>query len=391
MGVDEFVEELERIKGIGLYRELKTIEGPQGPRVRIGGREVILLCSNNYLGLASHPALKEAAKEAIERYGFGACASRLVSGTMKIHVELEERIADFKGHEASLLFNSGYHANLGLITTLAGRGDLILSDKLNHASIIDGCRLSGATFKRYPHRAMDFLEGLLKRYSGRGTTLIVTDGVFSMDGDIAPIGELLWLKERYGAILVIDDAHGTGVLGRSGRGTLEHLGIKDPSIIEVGTFGKAFGSFGAFVAGKREVIDLVRNRARTFIYTTALPPPVCAASLAAIEVVEREPERRQILLEKASFMRRALKERGLDTMGSETHIIPILVGDPRRCVEVSSRLLDEGIFIQSIRPPTVPLGTSRLRLTLTADHSMEEVEYALETLSSLLQETGHVP
>ena len=386
-----FSEELERIRGAGLYRDFRTIEGPQGPRVRIGGREVILLCSNNYLGLASHPALMEAAKEAMDRYGFGACASRLVSGTMKIHVELEERVADFKGHEASLLFNSGYHANLGLITALAGKGDTILSDRLNHASLVDGCRLSGATFKRYPHRDMNFLEGLLKRYSGRGTTLIVTDGVFSMDGDMAPLRELLWLKERYGAILVIDDAHGTGVLGRSGRGTLEHLGIKDPSIIEVGTFGKAFGSFGAFVAGRREVIDLVRNRARTFIYTTALPPPVCAASLAAIGIVEREPERREALLDKASFMRRALRERGFDILGSETHIIPILIGDPRRCVEVSTRLLEEGIFIQAIRPPTVPLGTSRLRITLTAEHSMEEIGYALETLSSLLQGAGNVP
>lgn len=384
-------EELDRIKAAGLYRGFRTIEGPQGPRVRIGGREVILLCSNNYLGLASHPALKEAAKEAIERYGFGACASRLVSGTMKIHMELEERIADFKGHEASILFNSGYHANLGLITTLAGRGDLILSDKLSHASIVDGCRLSGATFKRYPHKDMDFLEGLLKRSSGRGKTLIVTDGVFSMDGDIAPMRELVWLKERYGAILVIDDAHGTGVLGRSGRGTLEHLGIKDPSIIEVGTFGKAFGSFGAFVAGKREVIDLVRNRARTFIYTTALPPPVCAASLAAIEIVEKEPERRQALLEKASFLRKALKEKGFNTLGSETQIIPILIGDPRRCLDMSVRLLEEGIFIQAIRPPTVPLGTSRLRVTLSSEHSMEEIEYTLRTLSSLLQVVGDVP
>ena len=385
------LEEIRRIKEAGLYREFRTIEGPQGPRVRIGGREVILLCSNNYLGLASHPALVEAAKKAMETYGFGACASRLVSGTMKPHVELEERVADFKGREGAILFNSGYQANVGLITSLAGRGDIILADKFNHASLVDGCLLSGALFKRYPHGDMDFLEGLLKRHHGRGRVLIVTDGVFSMDGDVAPLKDLVWLKERYGATLIVDDAHGTGVLGRGGRGSLEALGIKDESIIEVGTFGKAFGSFGAFVVGRKEVIELLRNRARSFIYTTALPPAVAAASLAAIEIVEREPERRSSLLEKASFVRETLRQRGFDTLGSRTHIIPLLVGDPRACIRMSERLLEEGIFIQAIRPPTVPLGTSRLRITVCADHSMKDLDYAVETISSLLKEEVHAP
>lgn len=377
-------EKLNQLKDAGLYRTLRTVDGEQGPRIKIDGREVLLLCSNNYLGLASHPYVKEAAKRAIDRYGLGAGASRLVSGTMKAHIELEERLAAFKGRESALVFNSGYHANIGLITALLGRGDYCISDKLNHASIIDGCLLSGANFKRYPHKDMNALEEILRSIQNtKNSRLIITEGIFSMDGDIAPLKELVWLKERYGAMLMIDDAHGTGVMGNKGRGTIEHLGIDDDSIIEMGTLGKALGSFGAFVAGRKELIEFIINKARSFIYTTALPPSICAASIAALDIVEKEPERRSTLLKKASYFRGELKAAGFNTLESEAHIIPVLIGDNRLCLEISQRLLSEGVFIQAIRPPTVPDGTSRLRISLIYDHDMKDIDYALEVLKKI--------
>ena len=385
---EAFSKELQSLKDRGLYRDLRLIDSIQGPRVEMDGREVIVLCSNNYLGLSSHPYVMDRAKEAIDRYGSGAGASRLVSGTMKIHTELEERIADFKGSEAAILFNSGYHANIGVITSLVGRGDTILSDRLKHASIIDGAILSRANLIRYPHMDIDSLENLLKRYSNnRGKrTLVITEGIFSMDGDIAPLKEIVELSKRYGALLLIDDAHGTGVLGERGRGTLEHLGIRDDSIIEMGTFGKALGSFGAFVAGRREVIDIIRNRARSFIYTTALPPSVCGASIAALELVDREPERRKRLLKMAGELREGLKGSGFNTLKSNAHIIPLLIGGNAPALEMSYRLLKEGIFIQAIRPPTVPDGTSRLRITPMSEHRADELRYALEAIRGIGRE-----
>lgn len=385
---DVFSRELQSLKDRGLYRGLRSTDSIQGPRVEMDGREVIVLCSNNYLGLSSHPYVMEKAKEAMDRYGSGAGASRLVSGTMKIHMELEERIADFKGREAAILFNSGYHANIGVITSLVGRGDTILSDRLNHASIIDGAILSRANLIRYPHMDIGFLENLLKRHSNNKgkRTLVITEGIFSMDGDIAPLKEIVELSKRYGALLLIDDAHGTGVLGERGRGTLEHLGIRDDSIIEMGTFGKALGSFGAFVAGRREVIDIIRNRARSFIYTTALPPSVCGASIAALELVDREPERRERLLKMAGELRDGLRRSGFDTLKSNAHIIPLLIGENTPALEMSSRLLKEGIFIQAIRPPTVPDGTSRLRITPMSEHRTDELRYALEAIRGIGRE-----
>lgn len=380
-------EELERIRASGLERELTTIQGPQGPVVRIAGQDVMLLCSNDYLGLANHPALKEAATKAIERYGTGAGASRLVSGSMEPHHELEGRIARFKGCEAALLFNSGYQANIGLITALASRassrGD-IFSDKANHASIVDGCILSRAKVKRYPTRDVHALETLLKRSSAR-TKLIITDGVFSMDGAIAPLKDIASLLDRYEAMLIVDDAHGTGVLGARGRGTLEYAGLVDnhPSIIQMGTLGKAFGSFGAFIAGSRELVKLLVNRARPFIYSTALPPAVCAASIAAIDIIENEPERRRLLWQNVSTFKNTIANAGLDTMNSLTQIIPIITGDADRTMRISRTLLDKGIFIQGIRPPTVPHGASRLRVSISAAHTTE----ALKKAACAIQET----
>lgn len=381
--------ELSQLKDAGLYRYLRLVEGSQGPRVKMDGREVILLCSNNYLGLANHPEVKRAAIEAIERYGLGAGASRLVSGSMGPHKELEERLARFKGTEASLVFNSGYHANIGIISSLVGRGDVIFADKLNHASIVDACILSRAEVKRYPHCDLNGLERSLKNAS-RTTNhasrkLIITDGIFSMDGDVAPLKGLSELAERYGCMLIVDDAHATGVLGANGRGTLEYLGIENPDIIQMGTLGKALGGFGGFVAGPKALIDYLINKARPFIYTTALPPAVSAATIRALEVIEREPSLRKGLWDRVEYFRKGLKDAGLNTMMSETHIIPILVGDTDRTMEVSRGLLERGVFIQGIRPPTVPEGMSRLRVTLMANHPWDDLEYAMEAIKEVMK------
>lgn len=380
---NHILEELSKLTAQGLRRGLKLVEGPQGPRVRIDGKEVILLCSNDYLGLASHPLVKEAAIRAVEIFGAGAGASRLVSGNMEPHAELEERIRRFKGTEAALLFNSGYNANMGCITALADRSTEIFSDRLNHASIVDACVLSRAKIKRYPNRDMDSLESMLKLSKAR-KKLIVTDSVFSMDGTIAPLKEIAGLLERYNAMLLVDDAHATGVLGKRGTGSLEHLGIDHPSIIQMGTLGKALGSFGAFIAGPEELIELLISRARPFIYTTALPPAVCASATKAIDIIEENPAIREKLLENTLFFKKGLEAERLDIMGSATQIIPVKVGDAGKTMDLSRKLLERGVFIQGIRPPTVPEGTSRLRITLTATHTKEDLEYALSSIKEVL-------
>ncbi|MFQ5585740.1 MAG: 8-amino-7-oxononanoate synthase [Thermodesulfobacteriota bacterium] len=386
MTLDFLAEELEELRARGLYRTTRSIEGPQGPRVTIDGKNLLNLSSNNYLGLADHPKIKKAAAKALQRYGAGAGASRLVSGDMPPHRELEVHLARFKGTEAALLFNSGYHANLAIITALVGRGDVILSDRLNHASLIDAAILSRSKIKRYPHCDTDTLGRFLREHRQSRRRLIVTDGLFSMDGDIAPLKEIARLAERYDAILMVDDAHATGTLGEHGRGSLEHHGIASSDIIQMGTLGKAIGSFGAFVAGRRELIDYLINRARPFIFTTALPPSVCAASSAALEIIREEPELIEALRERAAFMRSALKAAGLNTMTSESQIIPLLIGDPEKTVAVSDSLLAEGLYVQAIRPPTVPAGTSRLRITVMATHSFDDLRSAARTITKVIAE-----
>lgn len=371
-------EELERIRAAGLKRVLKTVESPQGPVVTVDGRECVLLCSNDYLGLANRPEVKAAAREAIERWGFGSGASRLVSGNMTPHAELEERLRSFKRTEAAILFNSGYQANIGLISALSDRSTEIFSDRLNHASIVDACRLSLATVKRYPNRDTDSLERLLKK-STAGYKLIITDGVFSMDGSLAPLKEITGLLERYNATLIVDDAHSTGVLGATGRGTLEHFGIDHPSIVQMGTLGKALGTFGAYVAGSKPLVELLVSKARSFIYTTALPPSVAAASIAAIDIIEREPGLKERLWANVEFFKENLPD-GIDTLGSPTQIIPVIIGNASRTMEISARLFERGVFIQGIRPPTVPEKTSRLRVTVTAAHERAHLEKALEAI-----------
>ncbi|HJV33735.1 8-amino-7-oxononanoate synthase [Geomonas sp.] len=376
-----FAEELQALRAEGLYRSMRTIHGAQGGRVELDGKDVLLLCSNNYLGLADHPVLKQAATDAIG-FGVGSGASRLVCGNMDLHERLEARIAAFKGTERALVFNSGYAANTGIISALVGRGDAIFSDRLNHASIVDGALLSRANFHRYPHRDTAALERLLQEKGGNGRRLIVTDGVFSMDGDIAPLDKLVQLARRYHALLMVDDAHGSGVLGDTGRGSAELFGVLDGIDVQMGTLGKGFGSFGAYAAASAEICDYLVNKARSFIFSTSLPPAVLAASIAAIDVVdspEGEQLRRRLASNVALFKER-LQGAGFDTMGSETQIVPIFVGPAEATMEFSRELLERGVFVQGIRPPTVPAGSCRLRCTIMATHEPAELEGAAEAI-----------
>jgi len=310
---------------------------------------------------------------------------------MQIHRRLEEKIARFKGTEAALLYPSGYMANIGIISALVGRGDMVFGDRLNHASIIDGCLLSGAEFRRYPHRDTDTLEHNIKMsYEGRWTKddgrkrLIVTDSIFSMDGDIAPLPELVELAKKYDCMLMVDEAHATGVLGKNGRGAIEHFGLDGDELIQMGTLGKAFGGFGAYVAGSKVLIDYLINKSRSFIYTTSLPPAVVAAAAAALKLIQDGTQLRRQLWDNVGFFKSGLKEMGLDTMESQTQIIPVLIGDNERAVDFSKRLFEKGVLIQAIRPPTVPKGKARLRISLMATHSKEDLQEALEVMEEVI-------
>ncbi len=378
---DFLTQELPRLQDEGLYRACHLIEGEQLPRVRIAGRSAVMLSSNNYLGLATHPRLKEAAREAIDLYGCGTGASRLISGNMELHERLEERIARFKGTEAALVFNSGYTANLGLLSSLVGDGDVVFSDELNHASIVDGCRLSRAEVKVYPHKDTAALEALLDKSRGARRKLIVTDGVFSMDGDIAPLPAIVSLARRYSAITMVDDAHATGVLGEDGRGVPSLFGLEHAVDVQMGTLSKALGCFGAYVAGSRSLTEFLVNKCRSFIFTTALPPPVVGSALAAFDLLADEPWRREALRANADFLRQGLRDQGYDVLGGETQIIPVLIGDAGRTVRLSQTLLEHGVFACGIRPPTVPEGKSRLRLTVMATHTREDLRLALDAFA----------
>jgi 8-amino-7-oxononanoate synthase len=374
-------DELARLSRDGLLRSLRRVESGQGPHVRIDGRTYVLMAGNNYLGLAGHPALKQAAIDAIGEFGIGSGASRLISGNTILHEKLEARLALFKQAESALVFNSGYAANLSLIPCLAPENGLVLLDRLSHASLIDGARLSGRPFRTYGHRDPDKLERLLRSRPARQAALIVTEGVFSMDGDIAPLVELVSLARRYEARILLDDAHATGVLGRNGRGSLEHFGIvPSEDVIQMGTLGKAVGTFGAFVTGPRDLIRYLLNTARSFIYTTSLPPAVCAASIAAIDLIEKEPERRERLWRNRTVLSDGIRDRGLDPGNSESPILPVLLGDSERAVRFSEILYERGILAPAIRPPTVPRGTSRIRMTAMSDHSAEDLNRVLNAL-----------
>jgi 8-amino-7-oxononanoate synthase len=374
-------DRLAEIKNRGLYRRMRSVSGPQGPRVLLDGKPVLLLCSNNYLGLADHPRVREAAAEAAMRYGAGSGASRLVSGNMTIHRRLEEQLAAFKRSEACLLFGSGYLANAGVVSTLAHEGDVVFSDELNHASIIDGCRLSKAETFVYDHCDTEHLEWGLRQAEGRGS-LIVTDGVFSMDGDVAPLERIVELAQRYDARVMVDDAHGTGAVGPDGRGAVAAAGLEDEVDVVVGTLGKSLGSYGAFVCCDKPMAKYLINSARTLIFSTALPPPAVAAAMAALGLLREQPRRVEKLQRNAQVLRDALADEGLPTPRSSTQIVPLIVGDAGDAVRASERALKRGIFAQAIRPPTVPAGTSRLRLALMASHTKSELREAARVLAA---------
>jgi glycine C-acetyltransferase/8-amino-7-oxononanoate synthase len=379
--VSEIHDRLEELRDLGLYRRMRMVSGPQGPRVLLDGKRVLLLCSNNYLGLADHPQVREAAAEAAMRYGVGTGASRLVSGNMTLHRRLEERLAEFKGSERCVLFGSGYLANVGVITALAREGDVVFSDALNHASIIDGCRLARAETFVYDHLDADHLEWGLREAGGRGS-LIVTDSVFSMEGDLAPLEHIAELARRYDARLMVDEAHATGVLGPGGRGLVAELGLEDEVDMLVGTLGKALGSYGAYACCDTEMARYLVNAARTLIFSTGPAPPVVAAALTALELVRENPRRIERVRRNAQTLREALAEQGLPVPPGETAIVPLVVGDAERAVAVCEQALHRGVFAQAIRPPTVPEGSSRLRLAAMACHNTAELQWAAAQLAA---------
>jgi glycine C-acetyltransferase/8-amino-7-oxononanoate synthase len=383
----EIEERLDELKQLGLYRRLRMVSGPQGPHVVLEGKPVLLLCSNNYLGFADHPRVRQAAADAAMRWGVGAGASRLISGTMTIHRRLEERLADFKRAESCLLFGSGYLANVGVISSLAGRGEVVFSDELNHASIVDGCRLSRAETFVYEHCDVDHLEWGLAQADGRGT-LIVTDGVFSMDGDIAPLEEIVELAHRYDARVVVDEAHGTGALGPGGRGAVAEAGLTDEVDVIVGTLGKALGSYGAYVCCDRSLAQYLINAARTLIYSTAPAPPAVAGALAALDLLEEQPRRVRKLQVNAEVLREELEAERFDVGASATQIVPLVFGDARLAMRVCEEALERGVFAQAIRPPTVPVGSSRLRLAVMASHTKTELRAAARELADAAKAAG---
>ncbi|KDR96636.1 8-amino-7-oxononanoate synthase [Peptoclostridium litorale DSM 5388] len=371
---------MSALKEKGLYREdFKHLSSEQAHKVEMEGKETILLGSNNYLGLCSDIRLKEAAIDATVKYGVGSGGSRLTTGSYDLHRALERKIADFKGTQASLIFNTGYMANVGVISSLCDRKWAIFSDKNNHASIVDGCLLNGSRLVRYKHCDMGDLERKIIEHRG-SSNLIVTDGVFSMDGDVAPLDCIVKLAKKYGAITMVDDAHGVGVLGEKGSGTVSHFRVDDEIDIQMGTLSKAIGSIGGYVAGKQCFIDYFRNFARSFIYSTSLPPASIAASLKAIEIIENEDSKRVHLLKMANGFKNKLTDAGFIVSDTITPIIPVIIGDAQKAVEISKSLLQEGIFIPAIRPPTVSNGTSRLRLSLMATHTDYELEYVFDKL-----------
>ncbi|HUW55482.1 MAG TPA: 8-amino-7-oxononanoate synthase [Planctomycetota bacterium] len=375
-----FDEEIAALKSAGLFRSLRTVEPIDGGRLRVDGREVVSFAGNDYLGLRRHPAVVSAAKAGIETYGAGAGASRLLAGTTPVHVELEAALARFTRRPRALVFPSGYQTNLGVLGALAGDDDVLLLDRLCHASLFDAARLSKADRRVYPHLDPEGLEGLLRKHAGARRRFVVTEGVFSMDGDVAPLAEIVRLADRHDAWLILDDAHALGVLGETGRGTSEHLGVAlGERTVCVATLSKALGSQGGFAAGPPEVIDLLVNRARSFIYTTGLSPGCASAALAALDLVT-DPAPRRHLLELSRLARRTLRQTFPDVPEGVTPIIPVVVGEVEETLVLSSRLFEAGVFAPAIRPPTVPTGTARLRISLSTDHTPADVDRLAETL-----------
>jgi 8-amino-7-oxononanoate synthase len=389
--MSEIERRLQELERAGLSRRLRLISGPQGPTVLLDGQPVLLLCSNNYLGLADHPNVREAAAQAAMRWGVGAGASRLISGTMTVHRRLEERLASFAGRQACLLFGSGYLANIGVIGALAATGETVFSDELNHASIVDGCRLSRAEVVVYRHGDVEHLLWSMRRHGGRGGRLIVTDSVFSMDGDVAPLQEIVEIARASGARVAVDEAHAIGTFGPDGRGALAEAGLEGEVDAIVGTLGKSLGSYGAYVCADEETIQYLINTARSFIFSTAPPPPAIAGALAALELLEERPHRVERLRSNARALRRSLALEGFPVTQDDMHIVPLLVGDARAAVRLCQEAIEQGVFAQAIRPPTVPDGTSRLRLAAMASHTASDMRLAAGVLASAAHKLGLDP
>ncbi|MFA0744822.1 MAG: hypothetical protein LASZOEIN_001621 [Candidatus Fervidibacter sp.] len=383
------VQELEALKQEGLFVNIRTLESPQGAWIVVDGRKVLNLCSNNYLGFCNDPVLKEAAKRAIDEYGVGPGAVRTIAGTMKLHLELERKLAEFKGAEAVVSFQSGFCANLATIPALVGREDVIFSDELNHASIIDGCRLSRAEIIRYAHCDVDDLKAKLQEHRHKfRRALIVTDGVFSMDGDIAPLPEIVKLAREYDAFVMVDDAHGEGVLGKGGRGITDHFGLHGEVDIEVGTLSKAFGVVGGYVAGSYELCEYLRQRGRPFLFSSAVTPADVAACIAAVDILLQSEDRVQRLWENACYFQNGLKGLGFDIGKTQTPITPVMLGEAPLAQEFSKRLFEEGIFAQAIGYPTVPRGAARIRVMISAVHTKKDLDFALEKFAKVGRELG---
>jgi glycine C-acetyltransferase len=389
MGVLDYLgDELDGLREQGLYRPLRVLDAEQKAHTLVDHQSVVNLSSNNYLGLTTHPRLRERARDALDRLGVGTGSVRTIAGTMAIHVELEERLAAFKKTEAAVVFQSGFTANAGTVSSILGKDDAIVSDELNHASIIDGARLSRAAIKVFAHRDVAAARRLLEALPRQQRRLLITDGVFSMDGDLGPLPALCDLADEFGCIMMVDDAHASGVFGANGRGTIDHFGVHGRVHVQVGTLSKAIGALGGYVAGSRTLIDFLRHRARPFLFSTSHPPSVAAACLAAIDVLETEPQWIEQLWENTRFFKAGLRERGFDIGASESPITPIIVGDGGLAMTFSDRLFAQGVFAQGIGFPTVPRGKARIRTIVTATHTRDELTFALEVFAKTGTELG---
>jgi len=384
-------DELQGLRDAGLYNQIRTLSSPQGAWLVVDGQRVLNFCSNNYLGLANHPRIVEAAKEAIAEYGVGPAAVRTIAGTMDLHVRLEERLAAFKGVEAAITFQSGFNANAGCIPALVGRGDVIFSDELNHASIIDGSRLSSAQIVRYRHCDVQGLKRALDEERGKfERALVITDGVFSMDGDVAPLDEIYAATRDYNVVLMVDDAHGEGVLGKGGRGIVDHFGLHGKVDIEIGTLSKAFGVVGGIVSGDPLIVEWLRQRGRPFLFSSAMTVPDTAACLAAVDILEKSTELVDKLWENTRYFKEEMRQLGFDTGASTTPITPVMLGEASLAQEFSQELFKAGVFGMSIGFPTVPRGKARIRVMISAAHEQQDLDQGLEAFASVGRKLGVV-
>jgi glycine C-acetyltransferase len=382
--------ELNTLKEQNLYRHLRVLDDEQKARTSFDHRSVVNLSSNNYLGLTTHPRLRSAALEAIQKFGVGSGSVRTIAGTMAIHMELEQKLAEFKKVEAVVVFQSGFTANAGTVSAILTRDDVVISDELNHASIIDGCRLSRAQIKVFPHKDVDAARRVIKDLPASQRKLLITDGVFSMDGDLGPLPDLCALAEETGCIMMVDDAHASGVFGNNGRGTIDHFGMHGRVDIQVGTLSKAIGALGGYVAGSRALIEFLYHRARPFLFSTSHPPPVAAACIAAIDVLMSEPEIMQRLWDNTRFFKSGLEQLGFNTGTSESPITPVITGDSAKTMKLSDRLFEEGVFAQGIAYPTVARDKARVRTIVTATHTREDLQFALDQFARVGRELGLV-